>query len=436
MKHESLTSQRFWHEMDRISESSMAEIEKELTARAVVEFGLDLRCMLFDATNFFTFVDSFNERATLPQRGHSKEGRAALRIVGLALAVTSDGDVPLFHHCYAGNQNDTKMFSSVVDSLASRCRQLTSKAEDITLVFDKGNNSAHNLASIEQHHLHFVGSLVPTHWPDLLAIPLKDLRPLNAAQFPDVRAKRVEREVFGFTRTVLVTWNRKLLQAQTRTLEREIAKRHVHLQEIEDMVARHRVGDARGRAPTAESIQKRVDLVIAARHMRELFDVKIASDKKGVKIRWRFQKRVWNTLQKTLLGRTILFTSRSGWTDEQIVYGYRSQYRVESAFRSLKDPHCLSFRPTYHWTDHKLRVHALICVVALMILSLLRRRLAETGHALSIRAMLETLDGIRESRLAYRGSGQRAETHTVLNTLNATQRACFDALDLGRMRAA
>jgi hypothetical protein len=31
---------------------------------------LDLRCLLFDATNFFTFLDSFNLRAQLPQRGH------------------------------------------------------------------------------------------------------------------------------------------------------------------------------------------------------------------------------------------------------------------------------------------------------------------------------------------------------------------------------
>jgi hypothetical protein len=45
---------------------------------------LDQRCLVFDATNFFTFLDSFNLRSKLPQRGHSKEGRDNRRLPGLA----------------------------------------------------------------------------------------------------------------------------------------------------------------------------------------------------------------------------------------------------------------------------------------------------------------------------------------------------------------
>lgn len=44
---------------------------------------LDLRRVLSDATNFFTFIDTFNDKCTVAQRGKSKEGRKALRIVGL-----------------------------------------------------------------------------------------------------------------------------------------------------------------------------------------------------------------------------------------------------------------------------------------------------------------------------------------------------------------
>jgi hypothetical protein len=74
--------------------------------------------MRFCIPDFFTFLDSFNLRAKLPQRGRSKEGRDNLRILGLALLVTSDGQVPLFQrmllciwnsgdppkniHCWAG----------------------------------------------------------------------------------------------------------------------------------------------------------------------------------------------------------------------------------------------------------------------------------------------------------------------------------------------
>jgi len=86
-----LTSQRFWDNMERVSEEAMAAIEAEVVGRAVEDFGLDLSRVLFDATNYFTFIDTFNEKSTLAQRGHSKEGRASLRIVGLALLVSADG---------------------------------------------------------------------------------------------------------------------------------------------------------------------------------------------------------------------------------------------------------------------------------------------------------------------------------------------------------
>ena len=94
---EQLSSQRFWDTMDRIEPSDLVAIEEEITAEVVRRWDVDLRCLLFDCTNFFSFVDSFNDRPTLPQRGHSKEGRASLRIIGMALLATADFDVPLFH---------------------------------------------------------------------------------------------------------------------------------------------------------------------------------------------------------------------------------------------------------------------------------------------------------------------------------------------------
>ena len=71
-----LSSQRFWDNMARVTPEHIAAIEQDLARTAVARFGLDLRCLLFDATNFFTFVDSFNERATLPQRGQGGPGQS------------------------------------------------------------------------------------------------------------------------------------------------------------------------------------------------------------------------------------------------------------------------------------------------------------------------------------------------------------------------
>ena len=90
--------------MHRVSSDAIQAIERDLVAALVRDFQVDLRQVLFDATNFFTFIDTFNDKSTLAQRGHSKEGRASLRIVGLALLVSADSHLPLLHSTYPGNR--------------------------------------------------------------------------------------------------------------------------------------------------------------------------------------------------------------------------------------------------------------------------------------------------------------------------------------------
>ncbi|TAK55875.1 MAG: IS1634 family transposase [Gammaproteobacteria bacterium] len=432
-----LTSQRFWDNMSRLDSQAIARIEAALVRAAVTEFSLDLRCLLFDATNFFTFVDSFNRRATLPQRGHSKEGRANLRIVGLALAVTADGEVPLFHHSYAGNQHDSTTFGEVLEDLTGRCRALAPGTSDVTLVFDKGNNSEDNLKSVARSGLHFVGSLVPTQHLKLLAIRRDQMRRLDQTQLPAVWSCRTEQKILGVSRTVLITFNRPLFTAQVKTLRREIAKRRRKLKAVQDALKRS-AQRTQGQKPTMAGTQKRVAAILSGRHMKELFSASVKAAKGGrLSLRWRFKVKAWKTLQTTLLGKTILFTDRADWSDEQIVRSYRSQSHVEAAFRNMKDPHYLTFRPTYHWTDPMLRVHALYCVIALMITSLLRRQLAQAGIPLSLARMLEQLSGIREVSLLYQEADANSpRAQTILSDLDEEQQKILAALNLTPLRAA
>jgi len=143
-----LTCQRFWDHMDRVSPEAIVAIERDLSAHLVREFDLDLRRVLFDATNFFIFLDTFNARSRLAQRGHSKEGRASLRLVGLALLVAADFHVPLLHRTYPGNPPDAPTFASLTDELVARYREVAQGAEHVTLIFDKGNNSQDNLDAV------------------------------------------------------------------------------------------------------------------------------------------------------------------------------------------------------------------------------------------------------------------------------------------------
>ena len=168
-----LTSQRFWDHMDRVSLEKIEAIETDLAKRLVEQFGVDLNCLAFDATNFFTFIDTRNEKADLARRGHNKNGRNDLRQISLALLVSTDFHVPLFHETYEGNRADAVEFRSALSKLRQRQEEFTKQCQDITLVFDKGNNSKDGFEMLADTEFHFVGSLAPTQHPDLLKIPLK-----------------------------------------------------------------------------------------------------------------------------------------------------------------------------------------------------------------------------------------------------------------------
>lgn len=434
---EQLSSQRFWDAMSRVAATDIVAIEAEVASDVVRRYSIDVRCLLFDCTNFFSFIDSFNDRPTLPQRGHSKEGRASLRVLGMALLCTADFDLPLFHRVYPGNQTDAPTFRAILGDLVKRCNALSPSLSDTTLVFDKGNNAEDNLATVAAAGLHFIGSLVPTQHSELLAIPRTELQPIDG--FPSVRALRTKKRVYGTERTVVVTFNQELYDTQVQTLEREVHKRLLKLHELEKSLACWRGVPRSGRRPTVEGTRGEVTRILSGRHMKELLRVEVTVGTDNIPcVAASLDRDAWDRLDQTLLGKNLLFTDHDDWTDAQIIAGYRSQHHVESDFRRLKDPHHLAFRPAYHWTDQKLRVHAFTCVLALLLCNLLRRKLAAVvGPSLSVHRLLDELGAIREvTSIHDKEPGARSPvfTHT-LSSMSETQRTLYDLLKLERHRA-
>ena len=178
---------------------------------------------------------------------------------------------------------------------------------------------------------------------------------LDPTQLPAVWSYRTRKVVFGIERTILCTFNQELFDSQTQTLAREIAKRKRKLQKLRIRLANRR-NDSRGKAPTVEGVQKKVKEILRGRHLADLFAVQVRKKRAGLpRLSFRFRDKAYQQLRSTLLGKTLLFTDRTDWPDEQIVLAYRSQHHIEANFRRVKDPHYLTFRPTFHWTDQKLQ---------------------------------------------------------------------------------
>lgn len=435
IKPKQLTSQAFWNHMDRLTEPILINIENDLLVRIIDDFKIDLNCLLYDATNFYTYINTKTE-SQLAQRGRNKQKRNDLRQVSLGMMTSADFHVPLLHMVYGGNINDAKQFGSVINELVNRYKQLTEACPRITLVFDKGNNSQDNLDAFKATKMHFVGSLKLNQCKELLKISLRKYRDLKGPGQQELKAYRTQQKVFAEERTILITYNENLLAGQLQGIGHNIRKYKAELGELKKKLQRWTTGKIRkGKKPTLDGIKKKIKTILKREYMNEVIKTTIWTKDGFVQIKYHVDQEAIGRLSRTVLGKTILFTDNHQWTDEQIVAAYRAQYKIEHAFREMKNPHFLGWNPRLHWTDQKIRVHAFYCVAALTLVSLLRRELAAKGMSISAENLMQQLNGIRETASVYpQGKGQPPKLSYSISRLNKTQKKLYDLLKLARFR--
>jgi transposase len=432
-----LSSQRFWNHLDYLDAQALDRLEEDLSRRLVDRYGLDLKTLFFDATNFDTFIDS-QTPARLPQRGHAKSKRTDLRVVGLALMVSADFHIPLFWQVYPGNQPDSVTFGKVLPTLARRHRQLLAGVDQhLTLVFDKGNNSQDNLHRLARTPYHVIGSLVPSQHPELLAIPLRRFRRLSS-QFGRTWVYRTTKEVFGRLWTIVVTRSPSLLQGQLRGIRQHLAKKLKALAELQDKLAKSQAPGSRGKAYTEDSLAKHLQEITRGQYVREILRATVRRRRGRLVLDYGVDQAAFAKLRREVLGKRILFTDNTDWSEEEIVAGYRGQHHVERAFRDLKDPELIQFRPMFHWTDSKIRVHAFSCVVALTLVGLLHRQVVQAGVEISRNRLMEELKQVRVVTNLYPASSEgrgRPRTATVLSQRTRFQKKLCSLLHLDELLA-
>lgn len=265
-----LTSQRYWDNRERVGVEAIAGIEQDITRQMVRGPEGDLSRVLFDATDFSIFMDSFNHGSTLAARGKSKEGWATQRIVVSALLVSSPGHVPL-------RSTPTRQLARRTDL----CEPHRAACPALPGAEGRGRAHHHRLRQGQQLRgqprrggrpsFHFIGSLVPTQHPDLLSVQEPAFRSLAWEGRVGVKAYRTTRKVFGVERTVVVTYNQNLFVAQRRTLLCEISKRQQRLVKLHGQLLRHRRGEIEGgEAPAVPSNIQKIEGWLSAQHGKDL----------------------------------------------------------------------------------------------------------------------------------------------------------------------
>jgi transposase len=323
------------------------------------------------------------------------------------LRITKSYGIPLIHKLYEGNTNDAKIFPQAFEGIIERYRRICLDIDKLTLVLDKGNNSEKNFKEPVFSQIHFVGSLVPSRYKELLSIPLKKYTEVKLPNDKIVKAYHCEKEVFGSNKKLIITYNEDLFEKQKNTLKTHLEKADAEL------LSTHwnKVKDK----------DKKIQKILNHYKVKDLIDVVVKDNSSAISHNKALIKE-----RELSLGKNILFTNRFDWSDEEIIYSYRSASEIENTFKIMNDTDLVSFSPTFHWTDQKIRVHAFICILGLLLMRLAQMKLSKNGIAMSLNVMMNEFEDIK-SILLIDEDGKHFQ---IISKRSSVQQKMFEILDL------
>jgi len=420
----SLSSQSFWNNFEKVMSEAeiksqeeldsvkIEKIEEAIWEKLIEKYGFLLDVVLYDTTNFATFIDKFTD-STLPGYGRNKHGMNNKRQVGLSLAVLNNTQIPLFHELYQGSINDVTLFPSAINKLVSRISNLTKDVSKIILVFDKGNNSEKNILNLEEAKIDFVGSLTPSQHKDILRIPLSKYR----ETIGDSIIYRTKKELYGRERTVIVSYseNSKKRQLSIFTDKLNAVKRS-----IRDIYDKNR-----NKGKENSEIQKIMDSYLKSIKIdtaRASYYIKAFIEDDKLRIRETDNVK-WKKLS---FGKTIYFSSLLNAETGTIIKYYKDKNKIEDVFKILNN--YVSFQPVRSWTDSKIKVHAFVCVIALLLVKLLEYISAKNGLSMSTKVLINELRDITEVILLY----PDLKVDRQICNMTTIQKALFDLFNLSK----
>jgi len=438
-----------------IDDNKFEIIEERLWANLLAKYTILLDLLLFDGTNYFTYYQD-HTRNSYGQKGKSKKGRNNLRQIGLFVAVTGNG-FPFISQLACGNLHDATLFPTAMTKLIQRYHNLMNEAGKIRLSFDKGNNSKKNIKAIS--HTEYIGSLPPSNYDDLISIDLDNY----TKHYKDCAVYEDSIELFGSKHKIFITYNNNLKIKQQKSFikhkQRVISalkekfSNHKDIkvgklkEELDTILANNKIGEDNAlkylsykisnnkliikdkqknisdndnflecKNKIIKLLKKRID-----EHKREnakeleesltiiLNTSKILHSKACRYLDYEItnNKLIITENNKEILkkekvfGKNIIFTNNLLLDHIEAIGGYKDKYKVEDAFKDIKDHRLISLHPLWHWTDTKIRIDAFISVLAYLLIKLLQYLASKQGLKMSIPSLVTALQGIREVIMIY-----------------------------------
>jgi len=420
-------SQHFWDLMDSFPSDAIPLAEQEILTRLLEVYQIQTDTLFYDTTNFFTYIDTTNTNNEIAQRGKNKQKRNDLRQVGLAMVVSKEDHIPLFHHSYQGNLQDCSVFKEVIGKIQERMETLGLSQDTHTLVFDRGNNSKKNLSVVQDLGLYYVGALTPYHHKEIIDRAMEEEMTTVKLNNQSVDVYREKSLIWGDERTIVVFVSDRLKAGQIRGIYQNLAKKEKLLKELKKSLS-----NPKGKKRTKEDLEEKIKSIASGQHLKNIIKWNLIETEKGKFFLDYYidQEQLHETEQR--LGFRVIMTNRHRWSSEEIIEAYYGQSRVEHAFRNMKNPYHLALKPQYHWTDQKIRVHNFICIIGYLMATVVWREARQkSGYTGSLDNLLDTLNNIRLGTMLEisKKKGKPKATY-MLEEMTENERSIMEALGI------
>ncbi len=410
------SSKLLFEQLERLlDDSKIEEIEEELWKVIADKFDLVLDAILYDGTNFYTFMDE-TTAANIPQRGANKQKRFDKRQVGLALAVLRQWGIPIFHKIYGGQTNEQCLFPTAISRLVKLYSKISKSVEKLTIIFDQGSNSQKHIESLEDQ-IHFIGALSTSDYPALSSIPVSKY----PGKCKNMHFYHKKMQVYGRESLVVLAFSPKLQTKQRLTFNKQIDRVQ---NSLNAKIKKENFGNLD--ALRQEIQQALVSRKILSAKASQYLEIKDHINGSGIRSLKVVRKKNEVREKRLTFGKNIIFTDLVDEKPEKVLADYGSKQTIEDDFELLKDRFTVSLWPMYHWTDSKIRVHAFVSVLALLLLKLAEHKVRSHGLHIGGKALVNELQDITEALVVY----NIEEAERKICEMSRNQQEIFDILGL------
>jgi hypothetical protein len=346
--------------------------------------------------------------------GMSKEGMVARQFM-LGVVQTADG-MPIYHEVFDGNTAEAPTMLPTVRKVLARYRHI----RRLVMVADRGLLSIDNLSELSAITL-------PSGQPleFILAVPGRRygefadlLQPIHDAACAVGTETTAESKWEGHR--LIVAHDPARAQEQTALRATRLAALVARADQLAGKLDGQDAGQIhRGRKLSDSGAKARFFHEVAEAHLSKIVKVDLKSDLFAYDIDAKALARA-----QMMDGKLLLVTNVADLTPTQIVERYKSLADIERGFKVLKSE--IEIAPVFHRLPERIRAHASICFMALILYRVMRQRLKAAGHAASPETALAQLRRIQRQSVCI----NQGVPISGISTINRDQASMLDALNV------